>query len=360
MFAPYDITGNRMAQALLKPHVFQFIDFTTSSMGSGRGHRASPRGSGRPFRERTLEELQLRRESGRDRPGHSQSAMAACSSIRAPMRNRGRRFLVVMGEPVNLQTLERMLTRDESVKILNAAQMREVDRRTIELGIPGIILMENAGPRVVEFMAEKVLTRRRSAHCGLCAARATMAATDSWWRVSCTPAFTPARCMWRWRESRRSCKATPRRIYVCWQARGCAMECEITPEMRRATLVIDAMLGTGLTGPARGRPAELIHEINTVLETQRWSRSTFRPAWEAAGTLFAPTTRSRLPLPSSAMSLRRSARAAGDHVAQIGSPSSAYTRTTLRFSHLVRARRFRELFHAASWPIRIRAFMGTR
>ena len=29
VFAPYDMTGNRMAQVMLKPHVFQFIDFTT-------------------------------------------------------------------------------------------------------------------------------------------------------------------------------------------------------------------------------------------------------------------------------------------------------------------------------------------
>ena len=33
VFAPYDITGNRMAQALLRPHVFQFIDFTTKNLG---------------------------------------------------------------------------------------------------------------------------------------------------------------------------------------------------------------------------------------------------------------------------------------------------------------------------------------
>src|ERR1700730_6814199 len=32
VFAPYDMTGNRMAQVMLKPHVFQFIDFTTKGM----------------------------------------------------------------------------------------------------------------------------------------------------------------------------------------------------------------------------------------------------------------------------------------------------------------------------------------
>ena len=41
------------------------------------------------------------------------------------------------------------------MKVLTAAQMREVDRRTIEPGIPGIVLMENAAHRVVEFLAER-------------------------------------------------------------------------------------------------------------------------------------------------------------------------------------------------------------
>ncbi len=41
------------------------------------------------------------------------------------------------------------------MKVLTAAQMREVDRRTAEMGIPGIVLMENAGHRVVEFLAER-------------------------------------------------------------------------------------------------------------------------------------------------------------------------------------------------------------
>src|SRR5581483_5925734 len=34
------------------------------------------------------------------------------------------------------------------------AEMREVDRLTIERGIPGLILMENAGSRVVDFLRE--------------------------------------------------------------------------------------------------------------------------------------------------------------------------------------------------------------
>jgi len=41
------------------------------------------------------------------------------------------------------------------MKVLTAAEMRAVDRRTIESGIPGIVLMENAGHRVVEFLEKR-------------------------------------------------------------------------------------------------------------------------------------------------------------------------------------------------------------
>ena len=40
------------------------------------------------------------------------------------------------------------------MKILTAAEMREVDRKSIEVGIPGIILMENAAIQVVDFLRE--------------------------------------------------------------------------------------------------------------------------------------------------------------------------------------------------------------
>ena len=42
------------------------------------------------------------------------------------------------------------------MKVLTAAQMREVDRLTIERGIPGLILMENAGAAVDGLSKESV------------------------------------------------------------------------------------------------------------------------------------------------------------------------------------------------------------
>ena len=41
------------------------------------------------------------------------------------------------------------------MRVLTAAEMREVDRRTISLGIPDVVLMENAGLRVVELLAAR-------------------------------------------------------------------------------------------------------------------------------------------------------------------------------------------------------------
>ena len=109
VFAPYDITGNRMAQALLKPHVFQFIDFTTKSMGLDVGIEQVRVGGGSEFTARTLAQLRLRRDLGvivlaiRRADGRMDFNPPAEAEIH------GGDFLVVMGEQMNLRKLEQML-----------------------------------------------------------------------------------------------------------------------------------------------------------------------------------------------------------------------------------------------------------
>ena len=49
-----------------------------------------------------------------------------------------------------------------------------------------------------------------------------------------------------------------------WTFCGGSVWQEITPPMHAATLVIDALLGTGLSGPAKGRYLEYIREINSA------------------------------------------------------------------------------------------------
>jgi len=109
VFAPYDITGNRMAQALLKPHVFQLIDFTTKNIGLDVGIEQVRVGGTSMFASRTLEQLQLRRDLGvivlaiRKSDGNMLFNPPADSEIE------GGDYLVVMGEPVSLSRLEQLL-----------------------------------------------------------------------------------------------------------------------------------------------------------------------------------------------------------------------------------------------------------
>jgi NAD(P)H-hydrate epimerase len=121
------------------------------------------------------------------------------------------------------------------MKVLTSAQMREVDRQTIERGTPGEVLMENAGRRVVEV-------------------------------IECE--FTPV--------------ARQRVIVLCGKGnnggdglvvarllrdRVAALQVirtEQPEDVRIAspTLIVDALLGTGLAGPARGPALDYIRMIN--------------------------------------------------------------------------------------------------
>ena len=147
------------------------------------------------------------------------------------------------------------------MKILTAAEMREVDRRTVEAGIPGIVLMENAGHRVVEFLAERfapLAGQRIVVLCGkgnnggdgLVIARQlhTRFALDS---LHVVLLAEPG-------ELNGDAAAN----FAMLLAAGGRVEREIPPAARAATLVVDALLGTGMTGAATGRMLQGIREIN--------------------------------------------------------------------------------------------------
>lgn len=148
------------------------------------------------------------------------------------------------------------------MKVLTAAQMREVDRLTIERGIPGIVLMENAGQRVVEFLAERfapLASQRIAIICGkgnnggdaLVVARQlhTRFAPRS---LDVVLTIDPA-------ELQGDAAANFRMLTAC----GCPVLRDVTAETRIATLVVDGLLGTGLKGPAAGAVLESIRDINS-------------------------------------------------------------------------------------------------
>jgi voltage-gated potassium channel len=108
VFAPYDITGNRMAQALLKPHVFQFIDFTTKGMGLDVGIEQVQVAPQSEFTGHTLEQLQLRRDLGVIVLAIRKANAEMVFNPPADAEIGGGDYLVVMGEAANLRKLEQM------------------------------------------------------------------------------------------------------------------------------------------------------------------------------------------------------------------------------------------------------------
>lgn len=147
------------------------------------------------------------------------------------------------------------------MKVLTPEQMRDVDVRTMELGIPGLILMENAGCRVVEFLEQRfaplagqrivvICGKGNNGGDGLVIARQLHVRVHPA-SLDVVLAFPPEELRGDAAENLRMARAL-----------GVPISREITPKMRAATLVIDALLGTGLNGPARGHAAELVREMN--------------------------------------------------------------------------------------------------
>ena len=114
VFAPYDMTGNRMAQVMIRPHVSQFIDFTTKGMGLDVGIEQVRIPGSSEFVSKTIQQLQIRRDLGviilaiRKSDGQMLFNPPAEAEIQAGD------FLIAMGEHAHLHKLERMFAEAES------------------------------------------------------------------------------------------------------------------------------------------------------------------------------------------------------------------------------------------------------
>ena len=147
------------------------------------------------------------------------------------------------------------------MRVLTAAQMREVDRRTSELGVPGLVLMENAGERVVEFLAHQYAPLNAQRIVVLCGkgnngGDGMVVARQLHTRIR--PQALHVVLAGDPSEMKGDAAANHRML----QAVGCPISFEIKPAMETATLVVDALLGTGLHGPATGKAMELITAVN--------------------------------------------------------------------------------------------------
>lgn len=110
VFVPYSNTGYRMAQALIRPHVFQFIDFTTQNMGLDvciEQFHVNERSKAAGM---SLGELRLPSEFGTIVLAIRNSNGNMAFNPPAEARIAGGDYLIVMGEAEDLVKLEKILT----------------------------------------------------------------------------------------------------------------------------------------------------------------------------------------------------------------------------------------------------------
>jgi voltage-gated potassium channel len=108
VFAPYSITGHRLAQSMLRPHVLQFLDFTTKDIGMDVSIEQVRVSENSEVAAKTLKDMQLSRELGvivmaiRKNDGRMLFNPAADTAVH------GGDYLIVMGQMQNLRTLENL------------------------------------------------------------------------------------------------------------------------------------------------------------------------------------------------------------------------------------------------------------
>ena len=209
------------------------------------------------------------------------------------------------------------------MKVLTAAQMQDVDQRTVELGISEPALMENAAARVVELIEERFAP--------LGAHRIV---------VLCGKGSNGSDGLVIARQLRT--RFAPQSIHVV----RVEPADEITGEMRNATIVVDALLGTGLRGSARGRTLDLIREINTGFPLARVVAVDIPSGMLSdSGTSEGETARADYTVTFTALKVAHALAPNCDRMGEvrvgaIGSPSALYDAVTL---HVTEPADFRDL-----------------
>jgi NAD(P)H-hydrate epimerase len=155
------------------------------------------------------------------------------------------------------------------MKVLTAEQMREVDRRTIEDGVAGIALMENAAHRVVEELVRVfspldkqniviLCGKGNNGGDGLAIARILREYNVD--RINVVLAADPS-------EYTGDAKTNLDRLPEARLFPNRDVPTKLR-ERRAVTLVIDALLGTGVKGAPTGKVAELIEATRSFPEAK--------------------------------------------------------------------------------------------
>jgi voltage-gated potassium channel len=110
VFAPYTNAGHRLAQSLIRPHVSQFLDFTTKSMGLDVIIEQIRVAEGGEFASTSLKQMQIRRDTGVIVLAIRRASGEMVFNPPADAVIQGGDHLVVMGEQEDLRKLEERVT----------------------------------------------------------------------------------------------------------------------------------------------------------------------------------------------------------------------------------------------------------
>lgn len=110
VFAPYSTAGHRMAQSMLRPHVHEFLDFTTRGMGIEVRIEQVRVAEKSEFVSKSLEETQLRRDLGVVVLAIRKADGKMLFNPPADEKIEGGDHLIAMGPLDKLHQLERLLT----------------------------------------------------------------------------------------------------------------------------------------------------------------------------------------------------------------------------------------------------------
>lgn len=158
------------------------------------------------------------------------------------------------------------------MKVLTAAQMREIDRRTTEeAGVPSLTLMENAGTRVLERIEREISDFLRCSIAILCGKGNNGGDGFVIARLLKQKGCSPRVLLFAQQDTVKGDAAVNLKRWM--EAGGSVSVVSSSAEwesqresLRQADVVIDAMLGTGLTGPVEGFLAGVISDVNRLCE----------------------------------------------------------------------------------------------
>ncbi len=109
VFAPYALTGHRLAQSMLRPHVVQFLDFTTKDIGPDIAIEQVRVGPSSEMASKTIGQMQLGRDVGIIVMAIRKSDGQMFFNPSADTKVLAGDFLIVMGRQGNLSKLENLL-----------------------------------------------------------------------------------------------------------------------------------------------------------------------------------------------------------------------------------------------------------